>query len=211
MKADNRPNPFSTCFVQPGSIDYQRADGGTLEQLVEVLLGRHGGWGAIIGPHGTGKSTLVASLRPLLQQRRRVFAYRLSTSDRSFAALTNDRSKWDADSLIIVDGYEQLSSWSAWRLRRWASGLLVTAHRPMFGLPVLWRTGIDEEQAIRLRNDLLRNHSWLQSRPDLETAWRSARANHPTDLRETLFAMYDWVEACRRSAAEGSVDSDGLV
>ncbi len=203
---------------------YQRADGGSLESIVADLLERSGGWGAVVGPHGTGKSTMLASLRPLLDEQRKIFAYRLSTSDRSLAELKQDRSKWDADSLIIVDGYEQLSSWSAWRLRTWVrglkekqedphprplsrkngrggtrrAGLLVTAHRSMFGIPTLWTTGIDEAQSIRLRNDFLRNHPTLLKHPGLEAAWRSAREKHPTDMRETLFAMYDWVESVKR-------------
>jgi energy-coupling factor transporter ATP-binding protein EcfA2 len=194
----NWQNPFSTKFVQPGAITYQRADGGTLEQLVESFDQACHGWASIVGPHGTGKSTLVASLRSVFEKSRPVFAYRLTEQDRSLVSVTDDRSQWSRSSVVVIDGYEQLSWWRAWRVSCWVRraqcGFLITAHRPMRGFAVLWRTAIDEELAIALRDELLIGREDLLAACDLLSAWNAARAEYPTNMRETLFAMYDWVE-----------------
>jgi energy-coupling factor transporter ATP-binding protein EcfA2 len=196
-------NPFSTKFVQPGALAYQRFDGGNLEHLVDDFDDRCRGWASIIGPHGTGKSTLIASLKAFFEKSRPVYAYRLSTQERSSAPINRDRHDWKRGGLVIVDGYEQLSAWSSWRLRRWVkkrcAKLLVTGHQVLPEFSVLWRTSIDEELGRRLRNRLLDSRPDLLAREDLEEAWQRARKSHPTDMRETLFAMYDWVERIRVS------------
>ncbi len=200
MKAESI-NPFSTKFVQPGAIFYERSDGGSVEQLVQDFDQRYQGWASIIGPHGSGKSTLFANLKTIFDKSRPVFSYRLSTQERSSAAMNTERKGWTPEALVMVDGYEQLSTWSAWRLRRWVrrrrASLLITGHQPIRGFDVLWRTSIDEEISRQLRNRLLALRPDLFVREDLETAWEQSRSKYPTDLRETLFAMYDWAEGIR--------------
>jgi energy-coupling factor transporter ATP-binding protein EcfA2 len=191
-------NPFATRFVQPGAISFQMADGQGLEVLIEDFWQRCHGRAAIVGPHGSGKSTLLASLRGLFERQKPVFQYRLSASDRDSDQIWRDRLSWTPESIVILDGYEQLSLWRAWRLNRWTIrknlAWLVTAHQPVSGLPTLIDTTIDESIAIQLRDQLLRDRSELAFHPALESAWTKARTAHPTDLRETWMAMYDWVE-----------------
>ncbi len=198
IQIHSEPNPFSTRFVRPGAIDYQRLDGGTLDQLVAEFFGRCRGWAAIIGPHGSGKSTLIASLKPVLAKDRPIFAYRFSTTDREFQLLWSQCSQWSDRSVIVVDGYEQLSAWGRWRLhaavRRRKAGLLITAHQRYRSFALLMHTSVDEVQAKCLRDALLEKRPDLAAANDLEAAWSAARREFPTDLRETMMSMYDWVE-----------------
>lgn len=64
--ADHPPsNPFATRWVRPGAIPFRFARSESMETIVARLQNNR--WrGAIIGPHGTGKSTLVQSLLPTL-------------------------------------------------------------------------------------------------------------------------------------------------
>ncbi len=62
-----RHNPFSTCYTAPGKIPYNvTGEMGDAESFCAEL---HQRWlsskrvGAILGPHGAGKSTLVAALQ----------------------------------------------------------------------------------------------------------------------------------------------------
>jgi len=64
------PNPFATRFVSPQRNRYVFADGqdvrSVAERLSERLLRQRAA--AIVGPHGTGKSTLLNSLVPRLRE-----------------------------------------------------------------------------------------------------------------------------------------------
>ena len=144
------------------------------------------------------KSTLIANLKEVLQKRSNVHSYRFSTTDRGFQLLWNESQQWQPKDVVIVDGYEQLATWLRWRLhyrtylRR--ACLLISAHNDYPTFPILWRTAVDEEQAKRLRNELLETRPDLIEAADLEVAWSVARQTHPTDMRETFMTMYDWVE-----------------
>src|SRR4029079_17677248 len=95
--------------------------------------------GAIVGTHGSGKSTLLEALKPaILAAGRSLQTISLRDGQRRlprdfFATLTND-----TDTVVIVDGYEQLS-WPV-RLHLWlqcrssGAGLLVTSHTSV-GIP----------------------------------------------------------------------------
>jgi hypothetical protein len=100
--------------------------------------------------------------------------------------------------LIAVDGYEQLSCLSRWRLawlcRRRRLGLLVTAHQPV-GLPMLYRTQPGPELFDGLIERLLGD--------EFAPAWREAAAQafakRQGNVREALFDLYDVYETQRRS------------
>src|SRR5690554_70107 len=103
-----RHNPFATRYTRPGAIAYVCPDEWTLESLVDRLK-RQGWRGEILGAHGTGKSTLLASLIPLLRQADRdVVTIHVPPHPRS-PIRWNARS-WNARTLVVVDGYEELGS-----------------------------------------------------------------------------------------------------
>jgi hypothetical protein len=106
---------------------------------------------------------------------------------------------WHADAQVVVDGYEQLSWLSRWRVRstcrRCGTGLLVTAHADV-GLPQLWQTAVTEQIAWRIVSRLLFRETNcpgnpLITRSDVAASLRS----HGDNLREALFHLYDLYES----------------
>ena len=66
-----RTNPFCAARLRPGTIDYVFEEGNGLPRLVDLLEAN--GWlGQITGGHGTGKSTLLAALTPVIEGRGRL-------------------------------------------------------------------------------------------------------------------------------------------
>lgn len=185
-----RTNPFSTRFVRPGAIAYQFNEGQSATRLV-VQLEQHGWWGQIIGPHGTGKSTLLATLLPELRARRDVVTVELHTDRRRFLELS-----WESgEKLLVVDGYEQLGWWTRHRIqkrcRQCGWGLLVTAHSDL-GLPTLYCTSVTPKLARTLIKQLLSDGDpELFANVDL----RVTLERHHGNLREVLFELYDQYEA----------------
>jgi hypothetical protein len=192
-------NPFSARFVEPGAIPYQLPGG------VAGLVARFeaaGGWGEVVGPHGSGKSTLVASLLPHLGawSVRRV---RLSTSARALPA-----DLWPLPGprpLLVIDGFEQLG-WLARRrvvrgCRRAGAGLLVTTHRSV-GLPPLHHTDVTPEaMAWVLARLLPADAGGVLADFDAAARLRS----HHGSLREVLFELYDRWEGCDRPAPSATL------
>jgi polynucleotide 5'-kinase involved in rRNA processing len=59
-------NPFATRWTRPGAVPFDFDRRGAVDELVERLA--ESDWrGAIVGPHGSGKSTLVAALLPAIE------------------------------------------------------------------------------------------------------------------------------------------------
>lgn len=187
MASDPPRNPFATKQIRPGAVPYFFPPGMSLELLIERLEQQH--WrGEIIGPHGTGKSTLLAALKAPLQARgKRLVEFTFRHGERRLPSLLGE---WDKQTLVVVDGAEQLSWFSRWRLRRRcgraAAGLLWTAHQPL-GLSVVWETQGDPILAQQLVEHLLGEARGVISPAEVEA---SLRATHG-DVREMLFRLYD--------------------
>ena len=193
-------NPFSVRWIDPSRICFEPLPGICLNQLMRQLEVERG-WGQIVGPHGSGKTTLVNQLEIQLLQRstpvvkvvlhrqgwRRGFRQALSATRRSGTRL-------------IVDGFEQLPRFAQWVLRwlcGWRGcGLLVTSHRDV-RLPWLVRTTCSLAWVQQIVSRL------LQSCPGnliLEEDVRNCYYRQEGNLRETLFALYDLFEYRRRRA-----------
>jgi hypothetical protein len=192
-----RSNPFSTRFIRPGAIpflfDCEETAGGLLAMLVKQRWN-----GQILGPHGTGKTTLLATLEvPLRAAGRR--SYRISLHDGECRLPRGwvSESRLQQVNQVIVDGYEQLSFWQRWSLRntcfRAGWGLLVTSHQDI-GLPTLFNTTPHVDRVIRLVALLLAEERRALASAQIEAAYYAARG----DVRETLFRLYDVWEAGHR-------------
>jgi len=189
-------NPFSTRCVRPGALPFLFPGGEDAQQIVERLRER-GWWGVVVGPHGSGKSALLATLVEALERLpRRVLRVELHDRERSLPGHAGRALARDTPEQLVVDGYEQLARLRRWRVRRFCRrrglGLLASAHAPV-GLPELYRTRVDLPLARRLVAHLQAGHEPLVDDDDVA----AAHARHGENLRELLFALYDLYESRR--------------
>ncbi len=189
-------NPFATRWVRPGAIEYVFSDGQSAEGLVQQLQAA-GWWGQIVGPHGSGKSTLVETLIPVfagLGREPLLIAFHDGQRSLPQSPATD---RWSANTQVVIDGYEQLSRTSRfglkWRCRRAGCGLLVTAHASV-GLPALIQTEPDQMLATRLVERLIESEAGVITRADIAASYASCDAN----VREMLFDLYNLYERRKR-------------
>lgn len=196
MQPVSRPdecNPFSTRFVRPGAIEYLFAEDENAEQLIERLSAN--GWrGAIVGPHGSGKSTLLAMLVSRLNDRGIPVRWTsLHDGQRSLPRGWDRPVNPTASLLLVIDGYEQLSRWSRWRLghrcRRSGWGLLVTAHRKV-APPTIFETTPTQGLMRAVFDRVLPVGVTVLTPEDADNAFVRAGGN----IREALFDLYDRYE-----------------
>ena len=186
-------NPFSTRHVRPGAMAYLFPRG----QSEGSLLGRleeNGWWGQIVGPHGSGKSALLAALMTALEEAKRpTLLVELHDGQRSLGKDSWPPLDPPPGALVIVDGYEQLGLLARWRLkrrcRRSRLGLLVTAHASV-GLPDLVRTAAGLDTVERIVTQLLGEDASRISREEIHRRFTL----HQGNVRETLFDLYDLYE-----------------
>jgi hypothetical protein len=192
-------NPFATRYVKPGAVEFDFAGEGSHGDLIAKLAAQQ--WrGAIVGPHGSGKSTLLTGLLSRLPAVGRVsLLYQLHDGQRSLSPPPDPAILRAAETIIVVDGFEQLSLWNRWRLprlcRQYGLGLVITSHRAT-RLPLLFHTKPTLELATSLAAGLLGQ--------ELSPAWRDkielSFARRRGDLRELVFDLYDFYELQRRNS-----------
>jgi energy-coupling factor transporter ATP-binding protein EcfA2 len=183
-------NPFASHRIRPGARTFQFPAGESLDGLVAELA-RQNWWGQIVGPHGTGKSTLLATLQPALEAAGRQTMLFSLRSDHVVTPQEPVHHRWGPDTQVIVDGYEQLSWWQRFRLRslcrRRRAGLLITSHAPQ-SLPTLWTTAPSVDLAWLLVQTLQQQAPRpLITREDVERCFAATEGN----LREMFFTLYD--------------------
>ena len=225
---DTDSNPFCTRFTRPGAIVFRfvnRSDdrggqtaldspnddpaekGDPIGKLVATLHVRR--VGQIIGPHGTGKSTLIEALMPALSSRfGRVARVQLHASEsaswfgyrhrrkigRRIRRLVDESGKAP---LLIVDGAEQVSWIDRIRLRRHAfrnkKWLLVTSHRPLRGFAALYTTTVSRSLVESLSQKLLVS-SADHTAAFVADALSKIEIDEGTNVRELWFDLYDAVQ-----------------
>lgn len=189
MNAAGASNPFATRFTRPGAIEFLFPPGESPDSLVERL--RANAWqGEIVGPHGVGKSSLLAALaEPLAAAGRVVVQAALHQGETTLPAPLDDWKAWDATTQVVVDGYEQLTWWSrsklAWRVRERKAGLLVTSHAAT-GLPLLISVAPKLEVALQVVRQLVPDDQLITD-DEVEHTFLACRGN----IREMLFQLYD--------------------
>lgn len=226
-------NPFSVGYVQPGSIPYffepsfiehiretdsalyVRAFAEAFQKKMELstwigcrYLGekfaRSGYRAQVVGPHGSGKSTMTESFARYLNLTGiGVMKSMIHAGTRDIPAqLRADLETRPADTarrVVIFDGYEQLSSLNRLRLRRLCAasgcGLLVTTHKPQWFVGnVLYRTAPSDETIEKIVSYLLDDSQRYPGTAIL----RELRHRHKNNVRAILDGLYDWWAASRQ-------------
>jgi hypothetical protein len=196
-------NPFATRFIHPGAQPFLFADGSNAHKVVDRLE-ENDWWGQIVGPHGSGKSTLISTLEPALEQHGRdVIHLRMHENERQLPAKLFSSNVWRPATQLVVDGYEQLSRVNRWRIkrhcRRQNCGLLVTTHVDV-GLPTIYTTEPTVQIAEQLVAQLLELHGnseLVGEGPYASERIRPLLDKHRGNLRELLFELYDLYESER--------------
>jgi energy-coupling factor transporter ATP-binding protein EcfA2 len=175
-----RDNPFASHRVE--SIDYDFLTG-SREKLV-TCAESPGCRGAIVGPKGHGKTTLLEKLDTVL--RKRGHTVRLMRLCESRPRLQTPPAR--PGEILLLDGAEQLRSlgWPAfrWRMRR-ARALVITTHREG-RLPTLHRCETTPALLASLVTRLLGDGANVD-----EDKMLKLFARHRGDIRQALRELYD--------------------
>lgn len=121
--------------------------------------------------------------------------------------VSSNASKWQAwreacsllqsNSLLIIDGYEQIRVWQKAHLviaaARVGCKLLISTHAPTPGFVTVWQTTMNAEVEAHVLRTMLGADAPIDPQFVMATeAWQASRARHGQNLRESLFDMYDW-------------------
>jgi hypothetical protein len=195
---ESAANPFSTRCVRPGAVAYRFPAGQSADRLLARL--EHNGWqGQIVGPHGSGKSALVATLQEALEKRgRATLLVELHDAQRRLPVSRRQIRELAEGTVVIVDGYEQLGRWSRLWLRRFCRrkglGLVVTSHRSV-AFPDLFRT----TTSLSLARKIVEQLAGQGSSPFTGAGLEERFLQHGGNLREVLFDLYDLYERRRKA------------
>jgi len=171
-----RDNPFRSERVERLVYRAERFDW----KLLEARLTEAGGRGAIVGPQGHGKTTLLLEWMARFGKQGSTWI-RLSEGQRSLHR--PQKSALSGAQRIFLDGAEQLGWWG-WRdfLRRSrkAKTLIITSHRPGL-LPTLFSCQTSPQLLAELVTELQG-----ESLP-VEALWQ----RHEGNIRLALAELYD--------------------
>lgn len=196
-----RANPFATCWVNPDTAPLCVVDEETLRQLIDKLK-QPGAQGAIVGPHGSGKTTVARRVADHFRcEGWRVYWSELHDGKRDDAGVIPAANE-DANALQVVDGYEQLGWFQRWRIRRRCrrskARLLVTSHSST-SLPTLLRLEPDIETALEVFRQLTAEIPTRVTPKDVAAAFKACKGN----LRDVLFQLYDLHELRKSGERQG--------
>jgi hypothetical protein len=167
---------------------------------------RHTSWASV--EHTDKLSPLPQSRNP-----KQIFWFTLRQGDPvmdKFADWIGDGRNISSDSLLVVDGFEQLSLIHRlsliWQTKRKRCGLLVTSHRPFCGLRVIYRSAVEASKAQQVAaSACIAVHS--ESGLDLVRSanWDRLLLQHNGSLRECFMNLYDQFERQAKLPNSGAV------
>ena len=197
----HRPNPFATRYIASARLLPRDEQGGVLNLASLVArLDALGGSGAIVGPHGTGKSTVLSHLGDFIATGKRPVARVRLRSRRDIPAAVRSVRKASRDGLLCIDSWELLGFAGRAVVRGLARvrgvGLLVTSHGPA-GLPTLISCRGTRALLGALVGELPDHDEWFGRTivaADLDAALGAANG----DVRQALDRLYDRFERGRQ-------------
>ena len=177
-------NPFSTKFWVSGAIPFQFLESGeSIDSLLDKAH-RHSVC-QIVGPHGSGKSTLLLELRKRYETR-----YETSGVKVQYLFFNDQHQRIPGDitfreeQIFFVDGFEQLPLFRRFWLRCRAKRLIVTSHRPVWCIPILYRTKPQFAVFTQIVRQMVLN-------PPEETLLRDIFERSGGNFRSAFFELYD--------------------
>lgn len=188
-------NPLRTCKLE--QLPFLSPGDGCRFDWTGFLAKLHSGpgprRGAVVGPHGSGKTTFLVELKRRLEARGHRVLLLFTNREigrRIPAEWIRQLRTADEQTLVLADGYDSLGPCSRWQLRRVLrrhGGLIVTAHRRC-ALPTLLETHTSTRLLETLVNELYATAPGAVRPNDalLEGLFRSCRGN----LREVFRRLY---------------------
>jgi hypothetical protein len=185
-------------------LKFRFAEGQNIETLV-AKLAAHNWRGEIVGPHGSGKTSLLAALLPALAAAG-CQVHEMRVRDEAPPARRTINTTNCERRLFVVDGFKQLGWLSRLRLKRHCrksgAGLLVTSHAPA-GLPILAKLAPNRALVELLVADLCSTVTSRITREDVA----ASHDCHGSNVREIFFDLYDRHERIQRLARTAAVHS----
>jgi hypothetical protein len=173
-------NPFSTQFWVAGVLPFQFSDSRENIDVLAEKARRHPVC-QIVGPHGSGKSTLLLELRKQYENNGTNVRY-LFFNDQQRRIPGN--LTFQEDQTLFVDGFEQLSLFRKLWLRFRSAHLILTVHRPVWGIPILYRTQPQFSVFVQIVRQMVPN-------PPEESALRTVYDRSGGNFRNAFFELYD--------------------
>ena len=173
-------NPFSTKFWSPGTLPFLFSE---RRETLDTLLAKSQRLPIcqIVGPHGTGKSTLLLELMKRYEKNGANVWYLFFNDQQRHIPHDLPSQK---NHIFFVDGLEQLSCLNQGRLLLRLKHSIVTAHRPVWSIPVLYQTKSQFSIFIQLVRKMLPN-------PPDESTLRDVYDRSGGNVRNAFFELYD--------------------
>lgn len=215
-------NPFASRYVRPGELAFRPVRERAADDLQVFSSERRQAFiddfvvrlsedrcGAIIGDHGTGKSTLLRELAGRLDREMPGGAWvQLTQTDRFSEILGNIRTvsrclrETSPGGVLVIDGAEQLPSvvrgWMARKCRRTGRVVLATSHHDLAGFSTLHRTALSPALINDLVSELLSDaHGDISSalRAYLQNHLQSIELGEVRNLRDLWDELYEVAES----------------
>ena len=173
-------NPFSTKFWTSGVIPFQFSEYG---ENIDTLLEKIHRYPIcqIVGPHGSGKSTLLLELQKRYEENgEKIRPLFFNDQHRCIPNNVMFREK----QIFFVDGFEQLPLFSRlWLLFR-VKRLILTVHRPVWFVPILYRTKPQFPVFVQIVRQMVPD---LPEESVLWTVYERSGGN----FRNAFFELYD--------------------